>query len=101
MAHNGAALRRAVVDYARGALDPDLADWIARTVAFLSTMVDRIVPATTDADRQAAADALGCIDAWPVPTESFRLWVIEDRFPSGTAGLGTGGRAVGGRCHAL
>lgn len=82
LAHNGAALRRAVTDYAR-ALDPELADWIARTVAFPSTMVDRIVPATTDADRQDAAHVLGCVDAWPVPTESFRTWVIEDRFPGG------------------
>ncbi|AOB32099.1 dioxygenase [Bordetella sp. H567] len=82
LAHNGAALRRVVVDYAR-VLDPELADWIARAVAFPSTMVDRIVPATTDADRQAAAEALGCVDAWPVPAESFRQWVIEDRFPAG------------------
>ncbi|OZI21430.1 mannitol dehydrogenase [Bordetella genomosp. 9] len=82
LAHNGAALRRVVLDYAR-ALDAGLADWIERSVAFPSTMVDRIVPATTDADRAAAAAALGCVDAWPVPAESFRQWVIEDRFPAG------------------
>ncbi|CAM3779399.1 Polyol:NADP oxidoreductase [Bordetella sputigena] len=82
LAHNGAALRRVVLDYAR-ALDAGLADWIEDGVAFPSTMVDRIVPATTDADRQAAAAALGCVDAWPVPAESFRQWVIEDRFPAG------------------
>ncbi|ANN73051.1 mannitol dehydrogenase family protein [Bordetella bronchialis] len=82
LAHNGAALRRVVADYAR-ALDPALGAWIEQSVAFPSTMVDRIVPATTDEDRQAAAAALGCVDAWPVPTESFRQWVIEDRFPAG------------------
>jgi fructuronate reductase len=82
LAHNGVALRRVVVDYAR-ALDPALAEWIDSEVAFPSTMVDRIVPATTDADRQAAAAALGCADAWPVPTESYRQWVIEDNFPAG------------------
>ncbi|HTK01022.1 MAG TPA: mannitol dehydrogenase family protein [Bordetella sp.] len=82
LAHNGMALRRVVVDYAR-ALDASLADWIEGTVAFPSTMVDRIVPATTDADRQSVATALGCIDAWPVPTESFRQWVIQDNFPTG------------------
>jgi fructuronate reductase len=46
-------------------------------------MVDRIVPATTDADREAAAQQLGCADAWPVPCEGFSQWVIEDRFPLG------------------
>jgi fructuronate reductase len=82
LAHNGVALRRVVIDYA-GALDPELARWISESVAFPSTMVDRIVPATTDTDRRDAADALGCQDAWPVPSESFRTWVIEDRFPAG------------------
>jgi fructuronate reductase len=46
-------------------------------------MVDRIVPATTDADRAAIAAALGMEDAWPVIGEPFRQWVIEDRFPLG------------------
>jgi fructuronate reductase len=80
--HNGAALRRVVADYAR-ALDPQLGQWVEDSVAFPSTMVDRIVPATTDVDRRAAAEALKCTDAWPVPSESYRQWVIEDRFPSG------------------
>ena len=46
-------------------------------------MVDRIVPATTDADRARVAAALGVEDAWPVMTEPFRQWVIEDDFPGG------------------
>ena len=46
-------------------------------------MVDRIVPATTDADRAAVAARLGLEDAWPVVTEPFTQWVIEDRFASG------------------
>jgi fructuronate reductase len=41
------------------------------------------VPATTDTDRAAVAKALGVIDAWPVVTEPFTQWVIEDRFPAG------------------
>jgi fructuronate reductase len=82
LSHNGAALRQVVCSYAR-ALDADLAIWIEREVAFPSTMVDRIVPATTDADRAAAAEALGLRDEAPVPCEPFRQWVIEDRFPAG------------------
>jgi fructuronate reductase len=46
-------------------------------------MVDRIVPATTDPDRARIAGELGVDDAWPVMTEPFRQWVIEDDFPTG------------------
>ena len=46
-------------------------------------MVDRITPATTDEDRARIAAALGVDDAWPVVTEPFSQWVIEDRFAAG------------------
>ena len=46
-------------------------------------MVDRIVPATTDADRAAISASLGLQDAWPVVAEPFFQWVIEDNFPGG------------------
>ncbi len=82
LAHNGAALRRVVCSFAR-AVDPVLADWIETHVAFPSTMVDRIVPATTEADLASARAALGCEDRAPVTCEPFRQWVVEDRFPSG------------------
>ena len=82
LSHNGAALKQAVVSFARAA-DGELAEWIEAHVAFPSTMVDRIVPSTTDADREAALSALQTKDAVPVPCEPFRQWVIEDRFPAG------------------
>lgn len=82
LAHNGRILRNVVVQFAT-ALDPEFGQWIAANVAFPSTMVDRMAPATTDADRAAAEKALGCVDAWPVPCEAFRQWVIEDNFPLG------------------
>jgi fructuronate reductase len=63
--------------------DRDLGRWIEDQVAFPSTMVDRIVPATTDEDRAIIAARLGVGDAWPVITEPFSQWVIEDRFASG------------------
>jgi fructuronate reductase len=67
-----------------GALrDPDLGRFMADEVAFPCTMVDRIVPATTDLERTATAEALGCRDAWPVSAEPFSQWVIEDNFPTG------------------
>ncbi|MFN4142737.1 mannitol dehydrogenase family protein [Aestuariivirga sp.] len=63
--------------------DPALARYIAEQVAFPATMVDRIVPATTDADRVRIAAATGLEDRWPVVTEAYNNWVIEDRFPQG------------------
>jgi fructuronate reductase len=80
--HNGAALKQVVCSFAH-AVDTELAGWIDTHVAFPSTMVDRIVPSTTDADRDAARRALGLDDDAPVPCEPFRQWVIEDRFPTG------------------
>jgi fructuronate reductase len=46
-------------------------------------MVDRIVPATTDADRRRISAALGVADAWPVIAEPFTQWVVEENFPQG------------------
>lgn len=63
--------------------DPNLAAYVAREVAFPSTMVDRIAPATTDADRALVADSIGLTDAWPVMAEPFSQWVVEDNFPHG------------------
>jgi len=87
---NGAVLRRATVAFA-AALDPELARWIADAVAFPSSMVDRITPATTAADRAAVETALGLVDAWPVVTEAFSQWVIEDHFPLGRPAWEAGG----------
>ncbi|HET6520170.1 MAG TPA: mannitol dehydrogenase family protein [Geminicoccaceae bacterium] len=78
---NGRTLRRIVLDFADAKGDPDLRRWIEAEVAFPSSMVDRIVPATTDDDRRDVAGLLGGVeDAWPVVTEPFRQWVVEDRF---------------------
>jgi mannitol 2-dehydrogenase len=63
--------------------DPMLANWIDKNVAFPNSMVDRITPATTDEHRALARDKFGIDDAWPVTTESFRQWVIEDHFSQG------------------
>ncbi|MBP2301385.1 mannitol dehydrogenase family protein [Azospirillum picis] len=63
--------------------DADLGAWVAAGVACPNSMVDRIVPATTEADRARVSAALGVSDAWPVVTEPFTQWVVEDRFPAG------------------
>ncbi len=79
---NGETLRRVVTRFA-ALRDSELASYISEKVAFPSTMVDRIVPATTEADREMTAEATGLTDAWPIMTEPFSQWVVEDHFPSG------------------
>jgi fructuronate reductase len=79
---NGRTVHRVVARFAE-LLDPDLGCFVAGEVAFPCTMVDRIVPATTEEDRERIAARLGVADSWPVVTEPFSQWVIEDRFPLG------------------
>ncbi len=79
---NGATARRIITGLAV-LRSPDLAAYIEQHVAFPSTMVDRIVPATTDADRETVRELIGLDDAWPIMTEPFTQWVIEDRFANG------------------
>ena len=50
-------------------------------------------------DRDSCARA-GIVDAWPVVTEPFTQWVIEDTFPRGPAAVGAGGRRAGRRRRA-
>ncbi|HMR48916.1 MAG TPA: mannitol dehydrogenase family protein [Arachnia sp.] len=79
---NGEALARVVTRLAEE-VDPALPGWIDENVRFVSTMVDRITPATTDEHRAAAAQLTGRADAAPVPTEPFSEWIIEGSFPTG------------------
>lgn len=81
MQKNGSITRNMLVSFAR-LRDPDMAKWIAEG-GFPNAMVDRITPRTSDADKKALADDFGIEDAWPVITEPFSQWVIEDHFSDG------------------
>jgi fructuronate reductase len=80
---NGGTLRGLVFDFC-GLLPPGeqstLVSWIASNVTFPSTVVDRIVPATTAVDRSDVASFLGMDDEGPVVTEPFSQWVLHDNF---------------------
>ena len=80
--HNGALVRGLVQTFAE-VRDLALAQWIRDYASFPSTMVDRIVPATTARDVEENDGALGLHDAAPVMHEPFRQWVIEDDFAAG------------------
>ena len=80
---NGEVLARLVRDFcarlpARGGAP--VLEWMERHAAFPSTMVDRVVPATTADDREEVARRLGLEDRAAVVAEPFRQWVIEDAF---------------------
>jgi fructuronate reductase len=92
LASNGRTLSRLVGDFLdlMGGAEP-LRAWIAEGVSFPNTMVDRIVPATTDADRAEARVLIGLDDAGVVTTEPFRQWVIEDDFRAGRPAWDTAG----------
>lgn len=87
---NGAVARTAVVGFA-GRADAELGAWIADNVSFPNSMVDRITPVTTDDTRALVHDRFGIEDRWPVRSESFEQWVLEDRFPLGRPPLETVG----------
>ncbi|MEX2518663.1 MAG: mannitol dehydrogenase family protein [Paracoccaceae bacterium] len=75
---NGVRLGAAVRAYANAA-GMEIGTYLSDHVAFPSSMVDRITPATDDALRAETA-ASGLPAAAPVATEAFTEWVIEDRF---------------------
>ncbi|NCU12357.1 MAG: mannitol dehydrogenase family protein [Sphingomonadaceae bacterium] len=79
LADNGRQLEALMEQYLERH-DPALLDWFRAECTCPSTMVDRIVPATTDADRTELAALTGLDDHGAVFTEPFSQWVIEDRF---------------------
>ncbi|MGY1812639.1 mannitol dehydrogenase family protein [Blastococcus sp. SYSU D00820] len=83
---NGHLARRSFAAFA-GLRDPELGEWVREHVPFPSSMVDRITPVTTDADRAELARRFGVEDGWPVVCEPYTQWVLEDRFPAGRPAL--------------
>ena len=87
---NGRTVKRVLTRLAQ-LRDPALGKYVDAQLACPCTMVDRIVPATTDEDRARISAVTGCRDAWPVVTEPFTQWVIEDHFPQGRPDWGLAG----------
>jgi fructuronate reductase len=78
---NGSVVAGLVDDFCAALPDASaLGEWIRGSVRFPSSMVDRIVPATTDEHRERAAELLGARDEALVVAEPFRQWVIERDF---------------------
>ena len=80
--HNGDIARQMLLAFAQKQ-DVDLANWIASTLTFPNTMVDRITPVTTATDIAYLQNTYGLQDEWPVVCEPFIQWVVEDKFVNG------------------
>jgi fructuronate reductase len=79
LAENGRQLRSLMTAYLR-LHDSELLPWFETKCTCPSTMVDRIVPATTAQDLAQLAATIGLEDEGAVMTEPFSQWVIEDNF---------------------
>lgn len=100
---NGDRTRRLVQEFVAAlpaAEREDVSAFLAAAVSFPSTMVDRIVPATTPEHRRLAAERLRAIDEVPVPTEPFSMWVLEDDFAGGRPAWEAGGAIFTDDVHA-
>lgn len=85
---NGDLAQRMILAYAKrrdenGLHDDAMAPWIEAEVAFPNSMVDRITPVTAPDDIEMVTERFGIEDAWPVVSEDFVQWVLEDEFPTG------------------
>jgi fructuronate reductase len=76
---NGTVLATAL----RGLADPGLREWLDTSVSIATTMVDRITPQPTAADRATVLAHTGTDDRSPVVTEPFSEWVVSGDFPGG------------------
>jgi mannitol 2-dehydrogenase/sorbose reductase len=83
---NGDTSKLCIVSFA-DAVDPDLAKWIENEGAFPNSMVDRIAPQVSDADRKRIATVTGIDDLLPATCEPYTSWVLEDRFCAGRPAL--------------
>jgi mannitol 2-dehydrogenase len=79
---NGKVAREAITRVSDARSD-DLARYLETSCTFPNSMVDRITPQTSDADRAWLQEAFGVDDGWPVVSEPFRQWVLEDSFAAG------------------
>ena len=79
---NGNVARDAILRVAATRGD-ELVQYLETACTFPNSMVDRITPQTTDADRAWLHDEVGIADGWPVVAEPFRQWVLEDAFAAG------------------
>ncbi|MFC9351672.1 mannitol dehydrogenase family protein [Arthrobacter sp. NPDC057013] len=94
LADNGRHTQRLVREFASllpAAEAAEILAFVDTRTSFPSSMVDRIVPATTDHYRSLVASHCGYSDRIPVPAEPFTMWIVEDNFIAGRPTWEVGG----------
>jgi len=94
LADNGHHTQRLVREFASLLPAAEAAETLAflqARTSFPSSMVDRIVPATTGHYRSLVAEQRGYSDRIPVPAEPFTMWIVEDNFIAGRPAWEAGG----------
>jgi mannitol 2-dehydrogenase len=79
---NGDTLKRVLLSYINTA-EPELISWVERNVTFPNSMVDRITPVTLPEVSEIIIKKFGFTDSWPVVSEPFIQWIVEDNFCQG------------------
>jgi len=79
---NGDVAKSSLISFVK-LVAPEILGWIEENMTFPNSMVDRVTPGTTDDDRTYIRETFGYTDAWPVASEPYALWVLEDNFANG------------------
>lgn len=87
---NGAVARQCFGSFAQ-LVEPDLGEWVLHEVMFPNSMVDRITPIASEADRATLQSTFGYTDDCVVVSEAYEQWVLEDAFSAGRPDLSSVG----------
>lgn len=77
---NGQVLKNVLLQFVELTKDTELVDYIKKSIVFPCCMVDRITPITTEDKKSYLSTKYGIHDNFPVFSEQFIQWVIEDNF---------------------
>ncbi|MFK7825745.1 MAG: mannitol dehydrogenase family protein [Oligoflexales bacterium] len=80
--HNGDMTKKMFLTFLEHS-DRDLMKWVEENCSFPNSMVDRITPKTTEEDKKTLRSLTDIDDLWPVTSEPFSQWIIEDNFIEG------------------
>ncbi|MEP4198288.1 MAG: mannitol dehydrogenase family protein [Aliishimia sp.] len=91
---NGKMLNRNLMAYLAACGDTELADWVEVNVAFPCSMVDRITPRNSADLCDELSALVGEPVAYPVLSEDFMQWVLQDSAAADMPDLGRAGVTV-------
>ncbi|MCR1026298.1 mannitol dehydrogenase family protein [Cellulophaga baltica] len=79
---NGDTVKKSFFNYVEKTT-PSLLPWLQENTSFPNSMVDRITTVTSAKDIELFKETYNIYDQWPVVSEPFSKWIIEDNFISG------------------